>query len=330
MKEGKEMRFTTKDYPISIQEVFRAKENVYQFLKPTQLNYYKNLSNLIGAEIYIKHENHNPGGSFKIRGGVNIMHHLKEKGVQGVITFSTGNHGISVATAANWYGIDAVVVVPKGNNQAKNQMIIDAGAELIEEGNNFEEAAKFVEKISKEKNLYYIHAANEPHLINGVGTVFLEIINDLPDVDVVILPLGAGSEVAAAVTVLKKINPNIEIIAVQAEASKAAYLSWENKNIEKTENKTFAGGFATGSAYRVPFEIYKNKLDDFVLLTESEIKKGISFALKYTHNLAEGAGSAPIMAAIQLKDKLKNKKVVLQMSGCNIDKEILKEVTMLM
>lgn len=320
------MDFTEKDYPISIKEVFRAKENVYKYLKPTKLNYYKNLSDIIGAEIYIKHENHNPGGSFKIRGGINIMHHLKEKGVKGVITFSTGNHGISVATSAKWFGMDAVVVVPKGNNLAKNKTITDTGAELIEEGRNFEEAAKVVEKLSRERNLYYVHAANEPHLINGVGTEFLEIVDDLPDVDVVILPIGAGSEVAAAITVLKNINPNIEIIAVQAECSKAAYLSWKNKIIEVSENKTFAGGFATGSAYELPFEIYKDKLDDFVILSEEEIKKGIAFSLKYTHNLAEGAGGAPIMAAIELKDKLKNKKVVLQMSGCNIDEKILKEV----
>lgn len=320
------MSFTTKDYPISIQEVFRAKESVYRFLKPTKLNYYQNLSKLIGAEIYIKHENHNPGGSFKIRGGINVMHHLKKGGVNGVITFSTGNHGISVATAAKWFGMDAVVVVPKGNNSAKNQAIIDTGAKLVEEGNNFEEAAEVVERLSQKRGLYYIHAANEPHLINGVGTEFLEIIADLPDVDAVILPIGAGSELAAAITVLKKINPKIEIIAVQAEASQAAYLSWREKMIQSSENKTFAGGFATGSAYELPFSIYKDQLDDFVTLNEDEIKKGITLALKHTHNLAEGAGSAPIMAALKLKDKLKDKKVVLQMSGANIDEKILKEV----
>ena len=320
------MNFKEKNYPISIQEVFKAKEHVYKFLKPTKLNYYKNLSDIIGAEIYIKHENHNIGGSFKIRGGINVIQHLKEKGVKGVITFSTGNHGISVATAAKLIGINAVVVVPKGNNPIKNKTIIDAGAELIEEGNNFEEAAKVVEKLSNERNLYYVHAANEPHLINGVGTEFLEILDDLPDVDTVILPIGAGSEIAAAITVLKSINPNIEIIAVQAEDSKAAYLSWKNKIIQSSENKTFAGGFATGAAYELPFQIYKDNLDDFIILSEDEIKKGIAFALKYTRNLAEGAGSAPIMAAIKLKDKLKNKKVVLQMSGCNIDEKILKEV----
>lgn len=312
---------------VSLHEILKAEKIIYKYLKPTQLIYYKGLSELIGAEMFIKHENQHPGGSFKIRGGINVMHHLQKIGIEGVITFSTGNHGISVATAAKWLGLEAVIVVPEGNNPVKNQMIQDTGAILIEAGETFEEAAKKVEQIREEKNLYYVHAANEPHLINGVGTEFLEIIKDLPDLDAVILPLGAGSEIAAAITVLKQINPAIEIYAVQAEQSKAAYLSWKNKRIESSENKTFAGGFATGSAYELPFHIYKDHLSDFILLTEEEIKEGIVMALKYTHNLAEGAGAATIMAAKKLSNQLKGKKVVLQMSGSNIDLAVLKEIT---
>ncbi len=314
-------------YPVALHEVLRAEKVVYQYLKPTPLMYNKGLSDDLDAEIYVKHENHHPGGSFKIRGGVNTMHHLKNDGIQGVITFSTGNHGISVATAAKWFGLEAVIVVPKGNNPVKNQQIKATGAELIEAGESFEEAAQMVEQLQEERNLYFIHAANEPHLINGVGTEFLEIIKELPDIDAVILPLGAGSEIAAAVTVLKQINPAIEIYAVQAEMSKAGYLSWKNKRIESSENKTFAGGFATGSAYELPFQIYREQLADFVLLTEDEIKEGIAMALKYTHNLIEGAGAAPIMAAKKLSERLRGKTVVLQMSGSNLDLKMLKEVS---
>ena len=320
------MSESIKNYPISIQEMFRAEKIVYQFIKPTQLINYKSLSELIGADIYIKHENHNPGGSFKIRGGINIMHHLNQAGVKGVITFSTGNHGISVARAAKWFNIEAVIVVPKGNNPAKNKLIMDSGATLVEDGSNFEEAARAVERLTKEKNLHYIHAANEPHLINGVGTEFIEIVKDLPNIDTIILPIGAGSEVAAAITVFKNINPKIEVIAVQAECSKAAYVSWKNKSIQSSENKTFAGGFATGTAYSIPFDIYKEELTDFVTLSEEEIKEGMILSLKHTRNLAEGAGAAPIMAAFKLKKQLEGKKVVLQMSGCNTDLSILKEI----
>lgn len=309
---------TYKDnYPISLKEVLRAEQVVYQSINPTPLIYYKSLSNLIGAEIFIKHENHLPGGSFKIRGGLNIMHHLKQQGITGVVTFSTGNHGISIATAAKMTGIEATIVLPKGNNPEKNQRIIDAGANLVEAGDNFEQAAQECMRLQEEMNLHYIHAANEPHLINGVGTGFMEIIKKQPDIDAVILPIGGGSELAAAIIVLKTINPNIEIYAVQAEKAQAAYASWKSGTILQAENHTFAGGFATGSAYEIPFEIYRNNITDFVLLTEDEIREGIYLALSHTHNLAEGAGASTIMAAIKIREKLSGKKVALQMSGCN-------------
>ncbi len=306
-----------KEYPISLAEVVRARSIVKRFIKPTQLTRYEGLSRAIQAEVYVKHENHNPTGSFKIRGGVNLLHHLKQKAISGVITFSTGNHGLSIATAAAWSGLEAVVVVPENNNPAKNRAIKETGAELIEAGRTFEEAAETVEKLCTERSLYYAHPADEPHLINGVGTEFLEVIEDLPDIDVMIVPIGAGSEAAAAITVLRAFRPSVEVIAVQAESSPAAYLSWKEKKILSAGNKTFAGGVATGKAYETPFAIYKEGLNEFVLLTEDEIYAAIGLAFYYTHNLAEGAGASAMMAAIKLKDHLKGKKVVLQMSGCN-------------
>ena len=302
---------------INLDEVRRAKEAVYRHIVPTQLTRYENLSRLLDANIYVKHENHNPTGTFKVRGGVNLMHHLKKRDVEGVITFSTGNHGLSIATTAAWYGIDATVVVPENNNASKNRKIHETGAELIEAGKTFEESSETVKSILAERNLYYAHPANEPALINGVGTEFLEIIEKLPDMDALIIPIGAGSEAAAAVTVLKSINPKLDIYAVQAECSSAAYLSWKSGVIESAANTTFAGGFATGIGYEIPFEIYKDNLKDFILLTESEIYQGIAMAGYYTQNLLEGAGASTISAAIKLKDELRGKNVVLQFSGCN-------------
>jgi threonine dehydratase len=306
-----------KHYPISITEVMRSRPIVREFVKPTPLLYYEGLSRLIGAEVYVKHENHNPTGTFKIRGGTNLMYHLKQKGIRGVITFSTGNHGLSIATAAKWFGLSAVVVVPENNNPVKNRAIVECDAELIEAGATFEEAAQTVDFLCKERSLYFAHPANEPLLINGVGTEFLEIAEDLPNIDVMVVPIGAGSEAAAAITVLPAFHNDIEIIAVQAKSSPAAYHSWLKKKICHAPNTTFAGGFATGKAYEVPFEIYKDGLDDFVLLTEDEIYDAIGLAFFYTHNLAEGAGAASIMAAYRLKERLAGKRVVLQMSGCN-------------
>jgi len=306
-----------KHYPISITEVVRSLPIVREFVKASPLLYYEGLSRLIGAEVYVKHENHNPTGTFKIRGGTNLMYHLKQKGIKGVITFSTGNHGLSIATAAKWSGLSAVIVVPENNNPVKNRAIVECGAELIEAGATFEEASHTVEFLCKERSLYYAHPANEPLLINGIGTEFLEIAEDLPDIDVMVVPIGAGSEAAAAITVLRAFRSDIKIIAVQAKSSPAAYRSWLKKEICHAPNTTFAGGFATGMAYEVPFEIYKDGLNDFVLLTEDEIYNAIGLAFFYTRNLTEGAGAAPIMAAFRLKEKLTGKQVVLQMSGCN-------------
>jgi len=306
-----------KSYPISYAEVLRARKTVSQYLNPTNLTSYQDLSSIIDAEVHVKHENHNPTGSFKIRGGITLLHHLKQSGISGVITFSTGNHGFSIAQAAAWLEIDATIVVPEKNNPAKNRSIRSTGATLIEAGNTFEEASKVVDQLAAENNLYYAHPANEPHLINGVGTEFLEILETLPEFDAIILPVGAGSELAAATIVLKTIHPQIEIFAVQAKASSAAYQSWKSGKIVSSENKTFAGGFATGIAYDIPFTIYRRGLTDFVVLSEEEIYQAIALAGYYTHNLVEGAGASTIMAAIKLKRELQGKKVVLQFSGCN-------------
>lgn len=313
-----------KNYPISLLEIIRAQTVVSKHLKPSQLIRYESLSQLIGCNVYVKHENHNITGSFKIRGGINVMSHIKAKGILGVITFSTGNHGISVATAAKLFDIPAIVVVPKGTNSAKIKLIKNAGAEVVEEGNNFDEAALVVENICKSKGYYYVHPANEPHLINGVGTEFVEIINELPDIDAIILPLGGGSEIASATVVLKELKPKIEIYAVQAEQSCAAYQSWKQKKIVMSANTTFAGGFATGTAYETTFSLYKDALADFVVLSEDEIMNGIALAAHHTRNLVEGAGSSTIMAAIQLKEQLKGKNVVLQFSGANASVDEIK------
>ncbi|WP_319406593.1 threonine/serine dehydratase [uncultured Desulfosarcina sp.] len=302
---------------ISLAHALGAREIVRPHLTPTPLRQYPSLDRCVGTQVYIKHENHNPTGTFKIRGGITLMHHLTNDGVSGVITYSTGNHGASVAASAHMFGLTATVVVPEGSNPLKIQAIRDAGAELIEHGKDFEAAGRKVARLVEEKGLYFVHPANEPHLINGVGTEFLEIIEKVPDLDVMIVPLGAGSEAAAAITVLKQIRPEIEIIAVQAEASQAAFMSWKAGKIITAPNTTFAGGVATGTAYDIPFSLYKDALADFVLLTETELYEGIALAAHHTRNLTEGAGSACLRAAFKIRNRLSGKKVAIQMSGGN-------------
>ena len=179
---------TIDETPIAISEVYRAKNFLTQYLRPTGLIRYPALSDLIGTEVFVKHENHNPTGTFKIRGGLNLIQSLKKANVDGVITFSTGNHGLSIAAASQWLGSKATVVVPWNNNPVKNNAIQSYGAELIEAGKNFDEASARVQELCHERDLYYAHPCNEPHIINGVATGFLEVVEELPDVDVMIVP----------------------------------------------------------------------------------------------------------------------------------------------
>jgi len=303
--------------PLRLDRVFGARRILRDHLSPTPLRRYASLDAAIGAQVFVKHENQNPTGSFKIRGGLHLMHQLVQRRVEGVVTYSTGNHGLSVATSARRFGLAATVVVPCGASPRKIEAIRQTGAELIEHGRDFEEAGLRVQELVRERGLYFVHPANEPEIIHGVASEFCEILEEVPDLDVLIVPLGAGSEVAAALTVFRAMRPAVRIIAVQAEAASAAWHSWKEGRMVERPNTTFAGGVATGQAYELPFSLYATGLDDFVLLSEEELYEGIALAAHHTRNLAEGAGAACVRAAFKLREELGGKRVVLQMSGGN-------------
>ena len=313
---------------ITLQEIIAARRVVTQFLKPTPLIHYPELSDRLGFQAYIKHENHHPTGSFKVRGGLNFMHHLPQaQREKGVITATRGNHGQSIAYAATQFGVEATVVVPYGNNPEKNSAMQAFGAELIEHGADFDEALELCEKLQAERGLYYVHPCMEPALFHGVGTYSLEIFESLPDVDAIIVPIGGGSGCCGAITVSKAINPNVKVIGVQAENAPAIYRSWKTGQPVETDScDTIADGMATRVPFSLPLSIIKKGVHDIVLLSEAELEEGIRLALRWTHNLAEGAGAAPIAAAHKLTDTLSGKRVVMVMSGGNLDTETLKKL----
>ena len=313
---------------ITLQEIIAARRVVTQFLKPTPLIHYPELSERLGFQAYIKHENHHPTGSFKVRGGINFMHHLPQaQRKNGVITATRGNHGQSIAYAAAQFGVKATVVVPHGNNPEKNSAMQAFGAELIEHGADFDEALGLCEKLQAERGLYYVHPCMEPALFHGVGTYSLEIFESLPDVDAIIVPIGGGSGCCGAITVSEAINPNVKVIGVQAENAPAIYRSWKTgQRVETDSCDTIADGLATRTPFPLPLSIIKKGVRDIVLLSEAELEEGIRLALRWTHNLAEGAGAASIAAAHKLTDTLAGKRVVMVMSGGNLDTETLKKV----
>lgn len=312
----------------TLRDVFRARRLIAPYLTRTPLNYSPGLSKLIGADIYIKHENVQPIGAFKVRGGINRVAALsREEKQQGVITASTGNHGQSIAYAARLFGVRAVILAPEGNNPDKVASMQNLGAEVILYGKDFDEAREYAEQMARDDGLVYIHPANDPLLIAGVGTMGLEIIEDLPDVNVIISPVGGGSCASGNAIVAKSIDPAIRIIGVQSEHAPVAYRSWkEGRLLTGDSPKTFAEGMATRVAFALTQSILRDLLDDFILVSDEELKRAILVLLETTHHLAEGAGAASTAAALRLKDDLHGKNVCLILSGANLTLDTLADI----
>jgi len=282
----------------------------------------------LGFEAYVKCENLLPTGAFKVRGGLTLLSRLsEEERLRGVITASTGNHGQSIAYSASLFSVKAVVGMPKGSNPIKVEAIKDLGAVVEFHGSDFDEARLWVEEEAKRKGYRYIHSANEPLLITGVGTLYLEIMEDLPDVEAIIVPIGGGSGAAAACVVAKSLNPKVKVFGVQAEKAPAVYLSWKNKKmVETTSAETFAEGLATRVSFQLTLDIINQLIDDIVLVSEEEMKRAILALLETTHQLAEGAGAASTAAAFKLRDKLQGKKVALVLTGGNLTLQTLQNI----
>jgi threonine dehydratase len=309
-------------------DILKAKNKIAPYLSKTPLLEYPLLSEALGFQAYVKHENYQPTGAFKIRGGINLISQLSpDERERGVITASTGNHGQSIALASKIFEVKAVVCVQEGANPVKVGGIRSYGAEIVEEGKDFDEARENAERIAAEKGYRYIHSANEPLLIAGVGTIGLEILEDLPDLDAVIAPVGAGSQVSGMCTCIKTAAPDVEVIAVQSAHAPSVYNSWKSGKLESTESaKTMADGLATRVAFELPVSIMRDLLDDFILVTDEEIEAAIKIYVEKAHTIAEGAGAASLAAGIKIRDRLQGKKVALILSGGNLPADVLKGI----
>ena len=314
--------------PPTLEDVKRARTRVEEVIRRTPLMQHPVLATETGLDIYVKHENHNPTGAFKVRGGVNLVASLPDdERARGIISASTGNHGQSVAFASQRAGVTCVVAVPQGNNPDKNAAMRAFGATVVEHGKDFDEAREWVEREAKTRGLRYVHSANEPLLIAGVGTYALEIFEDLPDPDVIFVPIGGGSGACGCCIVRTGLARKTRVIGVQANEADAFARSWRGPQRVSTQRiGTFAEGLATRYTFDLTFDILKRELDDVVTLTESELEDGVRVALRTTHNLAEGAGAATLAAAIKLRDQLQGKKVVCIMSGANMNMEVLRRI----
>ena len=298
--------------------VLAARDRIKPFLAPTPLYNYPALDRLVGTDVWVKHENHQPVGAFKVRGGVNLAATLSpDEKRAGLISASTGNHGQSIAYSARLFGLEARICVPEGANEAKVRSMQDMGAEVIFHGKDFDDAREHCEQLAKERGYRYVHSGNEPHLIEGVGTLTAEILDE-HHVEVLIVPVGGGSGAAGACIAGKGLNTKLEVIGVQSAAAPTAYRTWRERQFVADKMETAAEGLATRTAFELPQKIMWEMLDDFVLVSEDDIKYATIKMIEVTRNLVEGAGAASLAAALQLRERLAGRPVAIVCSGGNI------------
>jgi threonine dehydratase len=316
---------------VNLANIKAARAIVAQTLTITPLADYSLLNETLDLNLWLKHENHLPTGAFKIRGGLNFMHHFaRQHRERGVISATRGNHGQSIALAARRHGIAATIVVPHGNNLEKNAAMRAYGARLIEHGTNFAEAAAEADRLAEAENLHFIHSAH-PHLINGVGTYALEIIEAAQTrgltIDAVCVPIGMGSGLCGVITAFRALSPHTKIYGVQATNAPSYYLSWQAGHLVNTKtSNTFADGIATSRPAALPFEIIRQGVDEIILVSDEEIAEAIRLLWRTTHQMAEGAGATATAATMQRRHEWRGQTVVNILTGGNLDTDTLRRV----
>ena len=304
-------------------DLLAARERIAPYLRETALNNYPALDDLVGTEVWVKHENHLPVCNFKVRGGVNLVSHLSDdERDRGIVTASTGNHGQSIAFASRLFGVRAIVCVPEGANPVKVASIRGLGSEIVEHGRDFDDAREHAAALGQEHGYRYVHSGDEPHLIAGVGTHTAEALERQPDLDVLIVPIGGGSGAAGACVARAGLRPGMRVIGVQAEAAPAAYRSWKEGVLAEDEMHTAAEGLQTRVGFELPQRILREHLDDFVLVSEDELRAATLHMLERTRNLIEPAGAAALAAALKLD--VAGQKICVIASGGNITPDQLR------
>ena len=324
------MQAKTLNIPV-LKDIKEAQARISKHLLKTPLLHSVYLSRLTGAEVYIKYENFNPTCAFKVRGGINLVAKLinpvEARLIAPLLAGSTGNHGQSIAYAGKLFNIPVKIVVPEGANESKVQAIKDFGAEIIYHGKDVFEVWEYCEKLASEKNYYYIHSVNEPDLFCGVGTIGLEVYEDLPDAEYFITAVGGGSGICGSSIALKSLNPKIKTYGVQSNGAPSLHDSFKQKKIINYPSlNTFAEGLATRNAFEYSLNIMQKYVDDIFLVSDEELKKSILLLLEHCHAVAEGAGAAALAGLIKNKEMFKGKKVVCVLTGGNLQMDILREI----
>lgn len=313
---------------VTLAELQDAAATVHGVMAPTAQISWPLLSQRAGAEVWVKHENHTPIGAFKVRGGLVFLDRLRrtEPGVSGVISATRGNHGQSLAFAARRLGLKATLVVPHGNSTEKNAAMRALGAELVEHGRDFDEAYAHARQLTGERSLHMIPAFH-PWLVLGVATYALELFGAASDLDTVYVPIGQGSGICGTMAARDCLGLRTRVVGVVAQNAPAYALSLERGEPVATDS---AATIADGVACRIPdpgaFDLIRKGVERIVAVSEEEIRAAMRHYFTDTHNVAEGAGAAPLAALLQERERMRGKKVGLILSGGNVDREVYLEV----
>ena len=315
--------------PITIADVRAARARLAPFLAATPCRNYPTLDAAIpGVELFVKHENVQPTGSFKVRNGLSTLTALDAaQRARGVVGATTGNHGLGLAYGGRQLGVGVTICVPRGNNPEKNAALRAWGATVIEEGADYDDAVAVAQRLVESQGLTLAHSTNNVNVLAGAGTMTLEILEQCDDLDVLLIAIGGGSQAVGAITVARVLRPGLRIIGVQAAGAPAAYDGWHAKAPRTTTRAdTFAEGVATRSTYALTFPTLLDGLADFVTVTDAEIAEAVRVILSATHHLVEGAGAMGVAAAANMGDQLRGKKVGVVFCGGNMDSGVLRKI----
>jgi threonine dehydratase len=249
-----------------------------------------------------------------------------EERARGIVGASTGNHGQSLAYGANLFGMRCLIAMPRRANRLKVQSMRALGSEVAIHGADFEKARVWAERLAGRRGMRYVHHINTPELVTGVATLSLEIVEDLPDVDVILVPVGGGSGALGHCLVAKALRPSVGVIGVQARSAPAVHRSWTQRKLQTAPIETDAEGLATGQAYYTPVRTFIEHLDDMVLVSEQEMRRAVILLLEAAHQVTEEAGAAATAAALKLRDRLKGRKVAIIVSGGNMTLDGIRRV----
>jgi threonine dehydratase len=315
--------------PITIDDIRAARERLAPYLTPTPLRHYPGLDAAVpGVRLLVKHENMQPTGSFKVRNGLATLTALDDaQRSAGVVGATTGNHGLGLAFAGRQLGVPVTVCVPRGNNPEKNAAIRAWGARVIEEGADYDEAVAVAQRVVEREGRMLAHSTNNPNVLAGAGTMSLEMIEQAPTLDTVLIAVGGGSQAVGAITVARAMRPDLRVIGVQAAGAAAAHDGWHAKAPRRTDHAaTFAEGVATRSTYDLTFPSLVAGLADFITVTDAEIADAVRLIISSTHHLVEGAGAIGVAAARKLATELTGQRVGVVFCGANLDSAVLRRI----